>query len=93
MMRKLQIKHFVVLIGLSLSLFLISMSGYAQTRQITGTVTSADGVVPGASVSVKGTTIGVMTDANGAFKLAVPENATSGCKYDWIQHPGNGHSG
>jgi TonB-linked SusC/RagA family outer membrane protein len=75
MMRKLQIKHFVALIGLSLSL-LISMSGYAQNRQITGTVTSADGVVPGASVAVKGTTIGVMTDANGAFRLAVPENAT-----------------
>ena len=75
MMRKLQIKHFVALIGLSLSL-LISMSGYAQNRQITGTVTSAEGVVPGASVAVKGTTIGVMTDANGAFRLAVPENAT-----------------
>jgi hypothetical protein len=75
MMRKLQIKHFVALIGISLSL-LISMSGYAQTRQITGTVTSADGVVPGATVAVKGTTIGVMTDAQGAFRLSVPENAT-----------------
>jgi TonB-linked SusC/RagA family outer membrane protein len=75
MMRKLQIKHFVALIGLSLSL-LISMSGYAQTRQISGTVTSADGAVPGASVAVKGTTIGVMTDVRGSFRLAVPENAT-----------------
>lgn len=74
-MRKLQIKHFVVLIGLSLSL-LISLSGYAQTRQIMGTVTSAEGVVPGATVAVKGTTIGVMTDVKGAFKLAVPQNAT-----------------
>jgi TonB-linked SusC/RagA family outer membrane protein len=75
MMRKLQIKHFVALIGFSLSL-LISMSGYAQTRQISGTVTSAEGPVPGASVAVKGTTIGVMTDVKGSFRLAVPENAT-----------------
>ena len=75
MMRKLQIKHFVVLIGLSLSL-LISMSGYGQTRQISGIVTSADGVVPGATITIKGTTTGVMTDAKGAFKLVVPQNAT-----------------
>jgi TonB-linked SusC/RagA family outer membrane protein len=74
MMRKLQIKHFVVLIGLSLSL-LISMSGYAQTRQISGIVTSADGLVPGATVTIKGTTTGVMTDAKGAFKLVIPQNA------------------
>lgn len=73
-MRKLQIKHFVVLIGLSLSL-LISMSGYAQTRQISGIVTSADGLVPGATVTIKGTTTGVMTDAKGAFKLVIPQNA------------------
>jgi TonB-linked SusC/RagA family outer membrane protein len=75
MMRKLQIKHFVALIGLSLSL-LISMSGYAQNRQITGTVISDEGVVPGATVAVKGTTIGVMTDAKGFFRISVPENAT-----------------
>lgn len=75
-MRKLQIRNVVVLIGLTLSLFLIGTAAYAQTRQITGTVTSADGVVPGASVSVKGTTIGVMTDINGAFRLSVPNNAT-----------------
>jgi TonB-linked SusC/RagA family outer membrane protein len=76
MMRKLQIKHVVVLIGISLSL-LMSIAGYAQTtRQITGTVTSDEGAVPGASVAVKGTTIGVMTGANGSFKLSVPENST-----------------
>lgn len=74
MMRKLQIKNFVVLIGLALSL-LISMSAYAQNRQITGTVTSAEGVVPGATVAVKGTTTGVMTDAAGSFRLSVPANA------------------
>jgi TonB-linked SusC/RagA family outer membrane protein len=74
-MRKLHMKHFVGLIGLSLFL-LISMSGYAQTRQISGTVTSADRPIPGATVRVKGTAIGVATDANGSFRLAVPANST-----------------
>jgi TonB-linked SusC/RagA family outer membrane protein len=76
MMRKLHIKHFVGLIGLSLSL-LISMSGYAQTRQITGTVTTADAVpVPGATVSVKGTKTSVLTDLNGRYQLAAQANST-----------------
>lgn len=49
----------------------------AQTRTINGTVTgSEDGLpVPGASVSVKGTTIGTVTQFDGAYSLSVPENA------------------
>jgi len=51
----------------------------AQTKQITGRVTSAeDGVpIPGASVSVKGTTTGTITDADGNFNLTVPGNEVS----------------
>ena len=51
----------------------------AQTVQITGTVTSAeDGMpIPGASVQVKGTTIGTSTDASGKYSLSVPTNATT----------------
>lgn len=51
----------------------------AQTVQITGTVTSAeDGMpIPGASVQVKGTTIGVATDADGNYVLSVPQAATT----------------
>jgi TonB-linked SusC/RagA family outer membrane protein len=75
MMRNLKMKHFVALIALGLSL-LVSISGYAQSRQISGTVTSADGVLPGATVVIKGTKTGTVTDANGTFKLAVPANAT-----------------
>jgi len=52
------------------------MSGYAQTKQISGTVTSVDGAIPGATVIVKGTTTGTVTDVAGKFKLAVPANAT-----------------
>ncbi len=49
---------------------------FAQTKQITGTVTSAsDGEsIPGVSVAVKGTTIGTITNADGNFSLTVPEN-------------------
>jgi len=53
-------------------------SSFAQTRQITGTVTSSnDGnPVPGASVKIKGTSTGIVTDVNGAFKLSVAPGAT-----------------
>lgn len=53
----------------------------AQTKVITGTVTSAvagEGVVPGVSVSVTGTTIGAITDINGKYSIPnVPANATT----------------
>ena len=50
----------------------------AQTRTITGTVTSAvegEGPIPGVSVTVPGTTIGGFTDADGKFSLNVPQNS------------------
>lgn len=49
----------------------------AQTREISGTVNSAEdgGAIPGVSVSVKGTTIGTITDMNGTFKLKVPQDS------------------
>ncbi len=50
-----------------------------QTVQITGTVTSKDDglSIPGASVAVKGTTIGALTDADGRYTLAVPQTANT----------------
>ncbi len=53
---------------------------WAQTKVITGTVTSAtegEGSIPGVSVFVKGTTIATSTDVNGRFSLNVPEDATT----------------
>ncbi|MDB4582823.1 SusC/RagA family TonB-linked outer membrane protein [Draconibacterium sp.] len=49
---------------------------FAQTKQITGKVTSqADGTpIPGVSVAVQGSTLGTVTDAAGEFTLNVPEN-------------------
>ena len=49
----------------------------AQTREITGTVVSAEDDQPviGASVVVKGTTTGTVTNFDGKFSLNVPTNA------------------
>jgi TonB-linked SusC/RagA family outer membrane protein len=50
----------------------------AQAVEIRGTVTSSEdgSVMPGASVIVKGTTIGTLSDADGNFVLRVPADAT-----------------
>ena len=50
---------------------------FAQTREISGVITSSqDGsTVPGASVFVKGTTLGTVTGNDGRFSLRIPESA------------------
>jgi TonB-linked SusC/RagA family outer membrane protein len=51
----------------------------AQTKLITGTVTSAvagEGALTGVSVTVPGTTLGAYTDIAGKYSLNVPSNAT-----------------
>ncbi|HWR99476.1 MAG TPA: SusC/RagA family TonB-linked outer membrane protein, partial [Prolixibacteraceae bacterium] len=64
-------KNYLFLVFL---LFLGTQVLYAQTREVTGVVTSADdgSSVPGASVVVKGTTLGTITDASGRFSLKIP---------------------
>lgn len=51
----------------------------AQSVQVTGTVTSSeDGLgLPGVSILVKGTTIGCVTNLDGFYTLAVPEDANT----------------
>jgi|WetSurMetagenome_2_1015567.scaffolds.fasta_scaffold15715_2 TonB-linked SusC/RagA family outer membrane protein len=52
----------------------------AQTKVITGTVTSAvagEGALPGVTVQVKGTTIGALTDVNGKYSINAPTTATT----------------
>lgn len=62
-------------------LFVLGVSTLmAQTKVITGTVTSAtegEGAIPGVTVQVKGTTLGATTDLNGKYSLNVPQNATT----------------
>jgi hypothetical protein len=56
------------------------ISGNAQQKAISGTVTSSvegEGLLPGVSVSVKGTIIGITTDLNGKYTLVVPADATT----------------
>jgi TonB-linked SusC/RagA family outer membrane protein len=68
---------------LTLILFLIVFVGInslmAQTKTITGTVTSSEdgNSVPGVSIVVKGTTIGTITDENGKYSLSVPSDAVN----------------
>jgi TonB-linked SusC/RagA family outer membrane protein len=59
---------------LKLCLLLLSFASFAQTRDVSGRVTnSEDGVaIPGVNVVVKGTTVGTVTDSDGAYRLAVP---------------------
>ena len=67
-------------IALLLAIFAIGLQSLlAQTREITGTVTSSeDGYsLPGVSVSVKGTMIGTITDIDGKYTISVPESATT----------------
>ncbi len=49
----------------------------AQTKELTGTVSSSkDGTsIPGVSVSIKGTTLGTITNIDGEFTLKVPDDA------------------
>ncbi len=68
-MKKILLLIAIYAIGLNL--------GWAQTREITGKVVSMDDgtTVPGASVSVKGTTLGTITDLDGMYRLKVPQEA------------------
>ncbi|MBD1384657.1 TonB-dependent receptor [Mucilaginibacter rigui] len=69
---QLRLKFFV---GIALLLCFISQAGHAQSLRITGKVTQkSDGQsLPGASVTVKGTTTGVVTDVNGNYTLSIPQ--------------------
>ncbi len=51
---------------------------YAQERTVTGKVTTAgDGLaLPGANIQIQGTTRGTNTDADGNYRIGVPDDAT-----------------
>ncbi len=71
-----QFKNLLKVSCLALLCFFV-LPAMAQNRPVTGKVTDSKDGSPliGASVSVKGTTIGAITDINGAFTLSVPESA------------------
>jgi len=64
------------------TLFLMSLGGsrlWAQDRAVSGRVSEegTSGGFAGATVLVKGTTIGTVTDVNGTYRLAVPNSGTA----------------
>ncbi|QIA07299.1 SusC/RagA family TonB-linked outer membrane protein [Draconibacterium halophilum] len=68
-----------IAIFLSILLFMGNLVAFAQTKTLTGTVTSAedDMPIPGVSVSVKGTTLGTITNMDGGFELKAPDDAST----------------
>jgi TonB-dependent starch-binding outer membrane protein SusC len=68
-------KRILILMGM---LLFMGTSLFGQQIRVTGTVTdAADGsTLPGVTVMVQGTTIGVITDINGRYEVTVAPNAT-----------------
>ncbi|MCF8222528.1 MAG: TonB-dependent receptor [Bacteroidales bacterium] len=68
-----------ITIILSVLLLMGSLALHAQTRQVSGTVTSAEDnePIPGVSIYVKGSTVGTTSDIEGRYTLEVPEDATT----------------
>ncbi len=66
----------IALMLLGIALFGVLVTE-AQVKSITGTITSSDDgmEIPGVSVSVKGTTIGTVTNLDGVYHLDVPNDA------------------
>ena len=69
-------KNLYRFLGISVLILVSSMKILAQHGTITGKITDASGVaLPGVSVVIKGTTIGTVTDSDGAFSItASPSN-------------------
>lgn len=68
---------------LLLAVLIVLTGGYAlfaQTKVITGTVTSSvegEGAIPGVAVAAKGTTLGALTDLEGNYRLEIPQSVTT----------------
>ncbi len=78
-------------------LVVIKLRGdHVNQAKITGKVTSATGEpIPGASIKIKGTSIGTSADASGNFSLTVPDNAVlviSSVGFDELEVPVNGRT-
>jgi TonB-linked SusC/RagA family outer membrane protein len=70
------LKRLVGIVIMSILLFSGGLPAFAlQTRVITGLVMDMDGTpLPGATVVLKGTTNGTVTDGDGNFRLSVPDS-------------------
>ena len=59
----------------------VEVAQQAKDKLVTGTVSDASEPIIGATVKVKGTTQGVITDMDGKFTLKVPIGATLAISY------------
>lgn len=77
MKRKL-LSKFLIFIGMTLSIIMISMPGFSQTIKITGKVSDkSDGTpLPGASVKVKGKPDATSTNAEGVYSINASPGST-----------------
>lgn len=76
-MKKLFTKHTLVAAGIILLTMIVGLNANAQSKVVSGVVTTTDGeVLPGVTVLEVGTTNGETTDLNGAFKIRVEPDAT-----------------
>ena len=66
-----------IYVVLTLMCFFLIHTASAQTRKLSGTVTSSDdgSLMPGVTVLVKGTTNGVLTDIDGKYAITVSKDA------------------
>ncbi|MBN8653996.1 MAG: TonB-dependent receptor [Cytophagales bacterium] len=64
----------ILLLKIFLMLMFTSTVAWAQERMVTGKVTSAeDGTtLPGVNVLLKGTSVGTVSDSNGAYRISIP---------------------
>ncbi len=64
-------------VGWAVILLLVCTVGYAQTRTLTGKLVDPQSgePMPGVSISVKGTTTGTVTNANGEYTITAPVGA------------------
>lgn len=78
MKRKNQINRKALTVWLMMLALLLSNVTYAQTKQISGTVYDKDlqEVLPGVSISIKGTTRGTTTGLDGKYQLDAKEGET-----------------
>lgn len=73
--KKKESKPFSLKVLLFLVSFLMGSMAFAQNSiQVSGTVQDELGPLPGVSVAIKGTTTGTLTDLDGNFTLAVPND-------------------
>jgi iron complex outermembrane receptor protein len=62
---------------ITLLMLVCAFTAFAQTREVTGTVTDEKTILPvsGATVQIKGTSYATVTDSAGKYRLTVPESA------------------